>query len=166
MNLSKRISILALVSFTCVGCDQTTKVLAAKFLPRNDMLSYFFDSIRLGYAENTGAFLSLGSSLPPEYRFWILTVATGAIVSGLLLYLIVNSNFGRIEFVGYSLFFAGGASNIFDRATNNGAVVDFLNIGIGPIRTGIFNIADVVMMIALVAIVYSQYKLGGRANNF
>ena len=27
-----------------------------------------------------------------------------------------------------------------------GSVIDFLNIGIGPVRTGIFNVADVAIM--------------------
>lgn len=43
--------------------------------------------------------------------------------------------------------FSGGASNLFDRATNDGAVVDFLNVGVGPVRTGIFNIADMAILL-------------------
>lgn len=30
---------------------------------------------------------------------------------------------------------------------NNGAVVDFLNIGFGSFRTGIFNIADIAIVV-------------------
>ena len=48
--------------------------------------------------------------------------------------------------VALSCIFSGGASNLYDRALNNGAVVDFLNIGIGPLRTGIFNIADMAIL--------------------
>lgn len=40
------------------------------------------------------------------------------------------------------LFISGGASNWLDRATR-GSVVDFMNLGIGTLRTGIFNAADV-----------------------
>ena len=28
----------------------------------------------------------------------------------------------------------------------HGAVVDFLNVGIGPLRTGVFNVADMAIM--------------------
>jgi signal peptidase II len=42
---------------------------------------------------------------------------------------------------------------LIDRATSNwldrlasGRVVDFINIGFGPLRTGIFNVADVAIM--------------------
>jgi signal peptidase II len=45
-----------------------------------------------------------------------------------------------------SLFIAGGVGNLIDRIMHNGSVVDFLNVGIGPLRTGIFNFADVFVM--------------------
>ena len=37
---------------------------------------------------------------------------------------------------------AGALSNLIDRIAV-GSVIDFLNVGIGPLRTGIFNLADV-----------------------
>ena len=40
--------------------------------------------------------------------------------------------------VGVGLFVAGGASNWADRLFH-GHVVDFLNVGIGSFRTGVFN---------------------------
>jgi len=41
---------------------------------------------------------------------------------------------------------AGGIGNLIDRLFHNGLVIDFLNVGIGPIRTGIFNVADMAIM--------------------
>jgi signal peptidase II len=37
---------------------------------------------------------------------------------------------------------AGGIGNMIDRVTNAGKVTDFMNLGLGPVRTGIFNVAD------------------------
>ena len=51
----------------------------------------------------------------------------------------------RLAGVGLVLFLAGGISNLVDRIAM-GSVIDFLNIGIGPVRTGIFNVADVAIM--------------------
>lgn len=48
--------------------------------------------------------------------------------------------------LGISLVFAGGVGNLIDRIIHHGSVVDFINIGIGSFRTGIFNIADVAIM--------------------
>jgi signal peptidase II len=50
-----------------------------------------------------------------------------------------------LALLGATLFVAGGASNWIDRLAN-GRVVDFLNVGVGPVRTGIFNVADVALM--------------------
>ena len=47
---------------------------------------------------------------------------------------------------GLTLFVAGGASNWIDRIMR-GSVVDFLNVGVGPVRTGIFNVADVAIVL-------------------
>jgi signal peptidase II len=51
---------------------------------------------------------------------------------------------------------AGGASNLIDRLAR-GTVTDFMNVGIGPLRTGIFNLADVAITLGAVLVV-----LGGR----
>jgi signal peptidase II len=45
-----------------------------------------------------------------------------------------------------TLFVAGGASNLVDRITY-GMVIDFMNVGIGPLRTGIFNVADIAVVV-------------------
>jgi signal peptidase II len=36
-----------------------------------------------------------------------------------------------------------------DRAFHQGSVVDFMNMGIGPLRTGVFNVADVAIMVGI-----------------
>ena len=55
-----------------------------------------------------------------------------------------------------SLIFAGGASNLADRLLYDGYVVDFINIGIGSFRTGIFNIADVAITAGVVILLLGQ----------
>jgi signal peptidase II len=47
--------------------------------------------------------------------------------------------------VAASLILGGGIGNVIDRVAR-GNVIDFLNFGIGNVRTGIFNIADVAIM--------------------
>ena len=53
--------------------------------------------------------------------------------------------------IGLALFVAGGASNWIDRVVR-GSVVDFLNVGIGPLRTGVFNVADMAIMLGAVIV--------------
>ena len=63
----------------------------------------------------------------------------------------------RLAGVGLVLFVAGGLSNLVDRIAI-GSVIDFLNIGIGPIRTGIFNVADVAIMLSMVLLLADRYR--------
>ena len=57
--------------------------------------------------------------------------------------------------LGLVLFIAGGASNWIDRVLR-GSVVDFLNMGIGPLRTGVFNLADVAIMLGAALFVFGE----------
>ncbi|MCP3697915.1 MAG: signal peptidase II [Aliivibrio sp.] len=149
MDVWKRVLTILVVTFSCVGCDQGTKVLASEYLPKGQMTSYLNDILRIGYTENIGAFLGLGNTLSDSARFWIFVVLVGAFLFGLLAYLIQNSKQNLSSLIALSLIFSGGLSNFYDRVVNNGAVVDFLNIGIGSLRTGIFNVADIAIMLGV-----------------
>jgi len=48
----------------------------------------------------------------------------------------------------------GGISNIYDRMFNNGHVIDFMNAGIGPVRTGIFNVADMAITGGIIVMLF------------
>jgi lipoprotein signal peptidase len=78
-----RLSMLALAVAT-VGCDRVTKHVAVLTLEGEPARSYLGDTIRLGYAENTGGFLSLGAGLPDSVRTAIFTVATGLVLLALV----------------------------------------------------------------------------------
>jgi signal peptidase II len=157
MNVWKRILVIFLVTLSCVGCDQGTKLLASEYLPRQ-MASYLNDILRLGYTENIGAFLGLGNNLSEQARFWIFVVLVGTFLLALFVYLVSNSKQNLASLIALSLVFSGGISNFYDRVVNNGAVIDFLNIGIGSIRTGIFNVADIAIMLGVVLLVFAQNK--------
>lgn len=157
MSIWKRITVILLVSICCVGCDQTSKYLAAEHLQRNNINSYFGDIFRIGYTENTGAFLGLGGNLPEGSRFLIFTVLVGMFLFGLLLYLLFFKQATVLSVAALALIFSGGFSNFIDRVLNNGAVVDFLNIGVGGLRTGIFNVADVAILVGTILFIYASY---------
>jgi signal peptidase II len=157
MKLYQRTIFILIICLPSVGCDQWTKALAAQHLPRDQMWSYFYDVLRIGYTENIGAFLSLGASLTPEIRHWIFVVGVGAFLAGLTAYLLLK-NLPRMTLIGFALLLSGGVSNFYDRVVNNGAVVDFLNVGIGPLRTGVFNIADMAIMLGLVLVLFQGVR--------
>lgn len=126
-----------------VGADQAAKRLAVERLRGAAPISWLADTVRLQYAENTGAFLGLGKTLSARQRFWAFTVATAALLVGLGVFLALHWDTHRLSFVALALVLAGGVGNLLDRLLHDGRVIDFLNLGIGPLRTGIFNVADV-----------------------
>jgi signal peptidase II len=126
----------------CTAADQITKWLAKKYLAPNGFFSFAGDTFRLQYAENTGAFLSLGSGLPEPWRHIVFTVLVGIFLLGLVAYLYFNRDLPRHYVICLALVCSGGIGNLIDRIAYDGRVVDFLNVGIGPLRTGIFNVAD------------------------
>jgi signal peptidase II len=136
--------LLAIAIVSTIGCDRITKHVATTMLEGRPEQSFLADTIRIVYAENPGGFLSLGANLPPRSRTMVFTVVTFTALVALLV-VAGSRRWNRTATLGVALFVAGGVSNLFDRLTH-GSVVDFLNVGIGPLRTGIFNVADVAIM--------------------
>ena len=66
--------------------------------------------------------------------------------------LLLRSSLPMICFLALVLILAGGIGNLIDRLSNGGYVTDFICLGIGPIRTGIFNIADVAITLGCLLI--------------
>ena len=138
------------------GCDRVTKHIATATLSGATAKSYLADTLRLEYAENSGAFLSLGSGLPDWIRTGVLTIGAGFAVVAVAI-AAVKLRWTGAAFTGAMLFVSGGASNLADRISR-GSVVDFLNFGFGTLRTGIFNIADVGLIAGVVLMTISQKK--------
>jgi signal peptidase II len=66
----------------------------------------------------------------------------------------------------FSLVLGGGLSNLLDRITYGGYVVDFIKLGIGPLQTGIFNAADVAITIGVLLVVFGgQWQRKPSASN-
>ncbi|MBZ4418491.1 signal peptidase II [Myxococcus sp. RHSTA-1-4] len=149
MNRWYRLTLVTLVLAGTVGCDQATKQLAISGLRGAPGQSFLGGLFRLTYAENPGAFLSLFGGLPRIAQFWLLTAGVGVLLFGMLAYLMASGRPGRLHFVALALCVGGGLSNWFDRLTNDGRVVDFMILGVGPVRTGVFNVADIAIMLGI-----------------
>lgn len=142
MSVTKRIILIFVVAVACIGCDQITKSIARDVLPVNHTLSYLGDTVRLRLVYNLGAFLGMGSDLPEIWRKFIFIGGAGCLMFGVLAYAFISKTGRPSVIFSIALLFAGGVGNLIDRIVYNGFVVDFINIGIGPVRTGIFNVAD------------------------
>jgi signal peptidase II len=146
--------LLVMAIAATVSCDRATKHLAATTLAGVPSQSFLADTVRLQYVENTGGFLSLGADLPPAVRTGVFTVGTGlallSVLAGAVLF-----RWSGWPLLGLTLFVTGGASNWLDRMVH-GSVIDFINVGFGPLRTGVFNVADVAIMLGVGIVVVAE----------
>jgi signal peptidase II len=148
--------LLLIAVVATIGCDQVTKRMATSSLAGTTGRSYLGGVVRVAYVENTGGFLGLGGELPPAARTALFTGATGLMLAGMIA-IAIRERLRGLALLGVALFVAGGASNWVDRVTY-GRVVDFLNVGVGPVRTGIFNVADMALMLGGALLLVSQLR--------
>lgn len=148
-----RLGLIILILIACTACDRVTKSYAYASLRSAPPVSLLNDSIRIEYTENTGAILGLGANLPSQARFLFLVVFAGLVLAVTLFYAFGTGSCGPIQLVGLSLVAAGGLGNLLDRIFNNGVVIDFMRLGLGPLRTGIFNVADVAIVAGTITFV-------------
>ncbi len=140
----KPAGVFAVVAAAVVLIDHAAKLAASMLLPEASRISYLGGFLHLEPLYNTGAILGLGSQLPEAIRSWTLPVVTGAVLVWVSILLIREPDTGP-AFVGLSMVWAGGFSNLVDRLAY-GKVFDFFNIGFGTVRTGTSNLADVAIL--------------------
>jgi signal peptidase II len=125
--------------------DQVTKWIALALLPYGRRITFLGDTIRLEHARNLGGFLGAGAGLGAGARgaifLWGVALVTVAAAAGAL-----SGRFPRWQAIGMALVAGGGAGNLVDRIRTGSYVVDFMNVGVGWLRTGVFNVADMAIM--------------------
>jgi signal peptidase II len=144
--------------------DRLTKNLAIEQLAGQPPREYAGGLLRLLYDENPGVFLGLGASIPEASRFWLFTVAVGVMLAGLVASLLFRKTVTRGEVAAFAMIIGGGTGNLIDRIQYDGVVIDFLNIGVGSVRTGVFNVADVAVIAGVLLYVVAQW-LGDRGSS-
>ena len=167
MTLKKKILLLAAIAVPTLLVDHATKWAAIAFLKDGyPVYSWLGDLFRLQYAENTGAFLSLGSTLSDFWRAWVMIGVNSLILLGVFLFLLLARFPGALAPSALSLVLAGGVGNLIDRVFRDGRVVDFMNMGVSAgdfsLRTGIFNVADLAIVAGVMLLVASEILPAGR----
>ncbi|MFW2367651.1 MAG: signal peptidase II [Desulforhopalus sp.] len=133
-----------LLLFLVIATDQFTKIAMTHFMADKASLSLGGEIIRFSMVKNSNGFLGIATHLPDSLRITFLYGCVSMLILGCLIYLY----FSRPSRFTVPLIFVtgGGLSNLVDRFVHNGGVIDFISIGIGSFRTGIFNLADVFIL--------------------
>jgi signal peptidase II len=160
MTTKQRLGTALICALAWIIIDQLTKALFKQLLTPGEVVSFLAGSLLVLPTYNHGAFLSLGADMSDTTRDLIFIYGVLAILVGLLVWLLRSSRLGRVEVIGIACILGGGLSNLLDRCIYHGRVFDFLNMGIGQVRTGIFNVADVGIMLGVALLLVGGVKGG------
>ncbi|MGA2143007.1 MAG: signal peptidase II, partial [Brevinematales bacterium] len=132
MKLIPRLMLLIGILASGTVLDQGTKMLAKQKLSGGQSYSYFFDSFRLQYSENRGAFLSMFDNIPDPMGSIVLAFVPSVILILLLIYMIASKKMTSVYFIALALIFTCGVNNVFGRIVNHRMVIDFMSFSVGP----------------------------------
>jgi signal peptidase II len=152
--MRRRFALLALI-LLILAFDQWTKHLARTILIREPPRHYIGGLLTLVYAENRGAFLSLGANLPAGIRTIVFDIVVAVGLAAVAIVLFWRPMNSRADEIALALIVAGGTGNLIDRIRFRGGVTDFLLLSAGPLHTGIFNLADLVITLAVIWLLFS-----------
>ena len=144
--------ILGLVLF-----DRWLKLVSIEHLTGREPIDLLWGFARLVYQENQGGMLSMGAGLPESIRFLFFTALVAILLGALLVAVLVKRSVRTTEAIAAALVIGGGAGNVIDRLIYNGVVIDYITIGVGSLRTGVFNLADFAILAGA-----ALYVLGRR----
>jgi len=158
MKVSKGITRIAilLIVICNVGCDQISKTIVRNEIGYYENIKVYINNITLTKVENTGAFLSVGSVLPEFLKFVLLILLPSIVLLTGLYFILTKARLSKLTMVGAAFVIGGGIGNLYDRIMF-GSVTDFLHIDFVIFQTGIFNFADVSIMIGMAMIIAAAY---------
>jgi signal peptidase II len=151
-----RILVILAILSTNIGCDQISKNIIRQRIDYNEQISLVSNYLTLTKVENTGAFLSVGNSLPQPMKMLLLTILPIVVLGLALVYLLTKKNLPDVTSLGICFIVGGGVGNIYDRIIY-GSVMDFLHIDFVIFQTGIFNMADVSIMTGMFIVLFELY---------
>ncbi len=143
--MKNKLTILMLMLFVLganIFCDQITKIYARNNFQGNETIKVIGNFFQIRYAENNGAFLSLGNNLPQPLKNIVMIILPLCIIASVLIYIYMK-NIPLAENILICCILGGGISNLTDRIIFDGYVTDFLYFEIWKLHTGILNVADI-----------------------
>jgi signal peptidase II len=143
----RRVFIYVMLLFFTIITDQFTKLLAVKLFETYNETSFLHNFFQFTLIENNGGFLGIVNNFPENVRFFLLNVCVSFLLLGCLAFIFWSKNRTSRYSIPLVFVVGGGMSNLVDRLLFEGGVIDFLSIGIGGFRTGIFNLADVYILV-------------------
>ncbi len=138
--------IILMVLLGNIGCDQISKNMVRQKINDHQTIAVFTHYFTLSKIENDGAFLSLGHAFPKPIKFILLLLLPIIALALGVYYVFTKPTISKPVMVGICFVLGGGIGNLYDRILY-GSVTDFMHINFVIFQTGIFNMADVSIMV-------------------
>lgn len=154
---SLRWSVLLLLLTLNFGCDQISKKIVRSEISDYEHISIIKDRFTLTKVENSGAFLSLGDNMPYIFRLIILTGLPLMFLVYGLYFLFTKRNLPISMQIALCFLIGGGIGNLYDRIVH-GSVTDFMHMDLYLFQTGVFNFADISIMIGVGVLLVQSFR--------
>ena len=154
---SLRWSVLLLLLTLNFGCDQISKKIVRNEISDYEHISIIQDRFTLTKVENSGAFLSLGDNMPYIFRLIILTGLPLLFLGYGLYFLFAKRNLPMSMQIALCFLIGGGIGNLYDRIVH-GSVTDFMHMDFYLFQTGVFNFADISIMIGVGILLFQSIR--------
>ena len=152
-----------LIGLGFIAVEQWVKVQALVSLQSDSFrIGGSFAWLDIALSLNPGAFLSLGAGLAPGVKQIIFIVGVAVVVVWATGWALARWATVPVRAAAVYLIALGGASNLIDRVFREGHVVDYLILNLGPLHTGVFNIADIAIMAGAGVLLLDELRAARR----
>lgn len=144
--MKKKITILSIISFLIIVIDRVVKIIVNRYIPLNKSINIIKNVFYLTNVHNEGAAFSIMTGLR-----YILIFLSVAFLIFILYYMYKKKNYS----FEYALIIGGLLSNLIDRIIF-GYVIDYIGVIIFKYYFPIFNIADALIVIGAIILLFRK----------
>lgn len=152
MKNKKSIIILLILTVVCLFIDQLTKYIVTENMNVADTIHIIRNFFRITYVQNTGAAWSIFAGNT------IFLILISIVVLGIFIhFLLKKDKLEKDETIIYGVLMGGIFGNLIDRI-RYGYVIDFFDFNFGSFDYPIFNIADIMIVLAGIFLIIKILK--------
>ena len=144
--MKKKITILSIITFLIIVIDRVVKILVNRYIPLNKTVNIIKNVFYLTDVHNEGAAFSIMYGL----RYILIAISIAFLV--LIIYYMYKKKKYNIEF---ALIIGGLLGNLIDRIVF-GYVIDYIGVIIFKYYFPIFNIADALIVIGAIILLFRK----------
>lgn len=135
--------------------DLVTKLVVLRTLRLYQQVDVVSDFVRLTFIENSGA--AFGIHFGTHDREVFLVLSAIALLALAAMYWATPAR-DRLRLYAIATICGGAIGNLLDRIRSPRGVVDFIDVGIGPLRWPIFNVADIAVTTGAILLALSLWQ--------